>query len=192
MINLWTNLFEKAMEDLRINYSNDDRTIINEYDFKCQLRNHLESLATNENDMLIKPEVPWYDKDKPNQTVKFYFDLVVLKKSAFNIHFRDRTLRNKGYYYNDHSLAIMQKFTKPGFNFAELTEDLNKLKIFSDETKEESNKNKPILAVCCSDIRLYDQAAEHIKKSLTNYNVEFLRRLTVFIISPDKLSKFNN
>jgi hypothetical protein len=187
MIEIWTDILETAMKNLQTKYAIDVNEIINENDLKYKVRQHLEALANDENDMLVKPEVPWYDSNQPGHRVRFYFDLTIFKKSAFSLQFRDKTLRNKGYYYDDCSLAIMKKFAKPHFNFAEITDDLDKLQIFANETSGQFEKHKPVLIIGCSDKILYEQASKRLADNLKNYDDIFLKRLSIFLLSQDKV-----
>ncbi|UGS22339.1 hypothetical protein [Flavobacterium cyclinae] len=186
MINKWTSELKNAVEKLQINYSLDNKTIINEDDLKFGIRQNLHNVS-EENDMLIKPEVPWYDESSENKQVKFYFDLAILKKSIFNLEFRNATMNNKGYYYNDISLAIMLKFAKPNFNLSEIGEDLDKLKLFSIQTANDAKKQKPVLVIGCSDVLMYDKASEVLAKELKRFSDDFLKRAEIIIFSPNKI-----
>ncbi len=192
MIDNWNNILETSLRELQNEYSNDNRMIINEHDLKYKVRQYIEKEANTENDILVKPEVPWYDKDSSELRPKFYFDLTIFRDSLFQLRLRDRELRRKGYYYNDNSLAIMMKFVKPTFNFAEIEEDIAKLKVFADETKSQSNQHKPILIIGITDELLYELTENKIISSLKSYDNEFLLRLTIFYFNQTKFERLDS
>lgn len=186
MINKWIGELENAVQVFQQHYSSDIRTIINEDDLKYGIRENLQKIA-DDNDMLIKPEVPWYDRDSERKQVKFYFDLAILKKSIFNLEFRNASLNNKGYYYDDISIAIMLKFAKPNFKLAEIGEDLNKLHLFCNNTSHEAEKQKPYLIIGCSDKTLYDSISTVLAIELKKYSDDFLKRVGIIVFSPFKM-----
>ena len=183
MINKWTSELENAVKNLQQNYLTDNKLIINEDDLKFGIRHNLQIVA-EENDMLIKPEVPWYDQNSGEKQVKFYFDLAILKKSIFNLEFRNARLNNKGYYYDDISLAIMLKFAKPNFKITEIGEDLDKLNLFCVQTSEDAEKQKRFLIVGCTDQVLYEKVSEVLATELKRFNEEFIKRTGIIIFSP--------
>jgi len=191
MISNWINLLENSLIELKNEFFIDHRTVINEDDLKYKVRNSLEKLANIENDILVKPEVPWYDKDAPGLNPKFFFDLVVFRNSIFELRLRDQQLRRKGYYYDDNSLAIMLKFVKPTFNFNEIKEDIEKLEVFSNETEEDVNRHKPILIIGITDDRLYRLTEEKIVSVLKDYDNVFLSRLTIFYFNQTKFERLD-
>lgn len=191
MINNWTTILETSLKELKTQYSEDVRTIINEDDLKYKVRQFIENAANADNDILVKPEVPWYDKDAIELKPKFYFDLTVFRNSIFELRLRDQAMRRKGYYYNDNSLALMLKFVKPTFNFSEISEDIAKLKVFADETKEQANQHKPILIIGITDDQLYEQTEEKIVSSLKNYDNNYLSRLTIFYFNQTKFERLD-
>ena len=186
MIQNWISTLISSIEKLKEEYKLDTRTIINEDDLKFGIRNKLH-LVDDEKDMLIKPEVPWYDQDFLGKQVKFYFDLAILKKSVFELQFRNATLNNKGYYYDDISLAIMMKFAKPNFRFAEIGEDLDKLRIFAIQTAKEADKQCPCLIIGCSDEILYQQSITVLSNELKRFTEEIIKRFVIIIFSQDNI-----
>jgi|GEM_PF-4030316 len=191
MINNWTSILDTSLRELKNEYSIDQRAIINEDDLKYKVRNSIEKIANTDNDILVKPEVPWYDKDSVQLKPKFYFDLTVFRNTIFQLRLHDQSMRRKGYYYNDNSLAIMLKFIKPSFDFSEISKDIEKLKVFSDETKEQSNQHKPILIIGITDDQLYMQAEEKIASTLKDYDNIFLSRLTIFYFNQTKFERLD-
>lgn len=191
MLENWNNILESSLRKLQTEYSQDERTLINEHDLKYKVRQAIEKYANADNDILVKPEVPWYDKDATELRPKFYFDLTVFRNSIFQLRMRDQAMRRKGYYYNDNSLAIMLKFVKPTFNFSEITEDIEKLKIFSDETAEQANQHKPILIIGITDDILYKQTEERIISALKPYENDYLSRLTIFYFNQKQFERLD-
>jgi hypothetical protein len=191
MINNWTSILDTSLRELKNEYSIDQRSIINEDDLKYKVRNSIEKIANTDNDILVKPEVPWYDKDSVQLKPKFYFDLTIFRNTVFQLRLRDQSMQRKGYYYNDNSLAIMLKFIKPSFDFSEISKDIEKLKVFSDETKEQSNQHKPILIIGITDDRLYKLAEEKIASTLKDYDNIFLSRLTIFYFNQTKFERLD-
>jgi hypothetical protein len=191
MLDKWNEILETSLRKLQIEYSQDERTLINEDDLKYKVRQSIENAANTDNDILVKPEVPWYDKDAIELRPKFYLDLTVFRNSVFELRLRDQAMRRKGYYYNDNSLAIMLKFVKPTFNFSEIAEDIGKLKIFADETSEQANQHKPILIIGITDNRLYKQTEEKILSSLRKYDNTYLSRLTIFFFNQTKFERLD-
>jgi hypothetical protein len=186
MINTWISELESAIKKLQQHYSSDIRTIINEDDLKYGIRENLE-ISAAKNDMLIKSEVPWYERDSQIKQVKFYFDLAILKKSIFNLEFRNASLNNKGYYYDDISIAIMLKFAKPNFKLAEIGDDLNKLKLFCKNVSDDVEKQKPYLIIACSDKTLYDSVSAVLANELKKFNNDYIKRVGIIIFSPCKI-----
>jgi hypothetical protein len=191
MINKWTTILDASLKELKTGYLEDEREIINEHDLKYKVRQFIEKVANIENDILVKPEVPWYDKNSEVLRPKFYFDLAVFRKSVFQLRLRDQAMRRKGFNYNDNSLAIMLKFVKPTFNFSEIDEDIEKLKVFADETMRQANQHKPILIIGITDDRLYKQTEAKIISTLKNYDNHFLSRLTIFYFNQTKFERLD-
>lgn len=191
MINNWTTILDTSLKELKTQYSEDERTLINEDDLKYKVRQFIENASNADNDILVKPEVPWYDKDTTGLKPKFYFDLTVFRNSVFELRLRDQAMRRKGYYYNDNSLAIMLKFVKPTFNFSEISDDIQKLKVFADETEEQADQHKPILIIGITDDHLYKQTEEKIVSSLKDYDNNYLSRLTIFYFNQTKFERLD-
>jgi hypothetical protein len=191
MIGSWTTILDNSLKELRTQYFMDERAIINEDDLKYKVRQFIEKASNEVNDILVKPEVPWYDKNAAELKPKFYFDLTVFRNSIFELRLRDQAMRRKGYYYNDNSLAIMLKFVKPAFNFSEISNDIEKLKVFADETEEQANLHKPILIIGITDDHLYKQTEEKIVSSLKGYENNYLSRLTIFYFNQTKFVRLD-
>ncbi len=191
MIKDWTNIIENAVKDLQEIYSKDENSIINEDDLKYKVRQEIEKKATAESDMLLKPEVPWYDKDAPGYRPKFYFDLTIFKKSIFELRMRDQAMRRKGYYYNDNSIAVMLKFVKPDFRFSEIKDDIDKLVVFSTETKEEADNHKPLLIVAATDNRLFEQVENSIVNAVASIDQNEINRITILYFNRNKFKKYD-
>lgn len=188
MKEIWINLLQTSLNEIRENSLNLQLT--NESEFQGKLSSLISLKSNDQNDILVKTQTPWYDKDLPSYKPKFYFDISFFKKSAFELNFNDPNHRRKGFRYTDLSFAIMLKFVKPPFKLTSITEDIEKLKVFSNETEPDANLHTPIFIFYAVDEKWFEKAKNQVIEALEKSDENFKNRFVGFGISPESYSKF--
>ncbi|MCB9427063.1 MAG: hypothetical protein H6584_08585 [Flavobacteriales bacterium] len=184
----WINVLRISLKEIRHNSKNLQLT--NEAEFEAELLRLIKHESNDQNDILFKAQTPWYDKDFPPTKPKFYFDVSFFKKSVFELNFNNLTHRPKGYRYEDMSFAIMLKFVKPTFALSSITEDIEKLQVFANETAPEANLHTPVFIFYAIDEKWFEKAKNQVIKTLEKSDENFKNRFIGYGVSPQSYYEF--
>jgi hypothetical protein len=188
MKEIWINLLQTSLKEIRENSLNLQLT--NESEFQGKLSSLISIKANDQNDILVKTQTPWYLNGLQPIKPKFYIDISFFKKSIFELDYNNPNHRRKGFHYTDLSFAIMLKFVKPPFKLTSIAEDIDKLKIFSNETEPDAHLHTPVFIFYAIDEKWFEKAKNQVIEALEKSDENFKNRFVGFGISPESYSKF--